>query len=90
MRKFDTTLIVGDVDIDVTVEYDAVYQAAKLSGPPENCHEAEGELTLISCRPILFLPHGITNGDLERARVQQKARLEEEAWEDYHTREDRP
>lgn len=74
--EFDT--IIEDVNGEehaVTVRWRGYYAPAKLSGPPEDCYPAEGEIE-IDCDP---LPEGVDFGDLEALRED----LEDEAWDDF-------
>lgn len=70
-------------EIEVRISYDATYQAAFITGPPENCYPAEGEMDLTAVEPIGALPDGITHGMLTVASVAANDRLEQEAWEHY-------
>jgi len=70
-------------EIEVRISYDATYQAAYISGPPEDCHPAEGSMDLTAVEAIGALPDGITHGMLTVAAVADNDRLEQEAWEDY-------
>ena len=83
--RFDTTLEVDDLEVDVTIEYDATYQAERISGPPEKCCPADGELDLLSCEPVMSLPPEVLMSQLRMAAVKAQTRLEELAWEDFHS-----
>lgn len=72
-------------EITVRISYDATYQREYISGPPEDCYPAEGEMDLTSVEAIGALPDGITHGMLTVAAVAANDRLEQEAWEDYLT-----
>ena len=68
-----------DTEIDVSISYDAFYQKAKLSGPPEDCYEADGELTINSIIPV----QEVSADDLKLAIKNGMDRLENEAWEHF-------
>ena len=75
-------------DVEVSVDYDAYYQPAYVSGPPEDCYPAEGELTI----------NKIDVGDCEDGdgnvvnsvdvlitlESNYQDTIEELCWEDYH------
>lgn len=73
-------------EITVRISYDATYQAAYISGPPEDCHPAEGSMDLTAVEAIGALPDGITQEMLTVAAMQADNRLTQEAWENYHGR----
>ena len=72
-------------EITVRISYDATYQREYISGPPEDCYPAYGEMDLTAVEAIGALPDGITHGMLTVAAVAANDRLEQEAWEDYLT-----
>jgi len=89
MPTFDTTLYILadgiDHEIPVRVDYDATYQRARISGPPEDCYPEEGEMTLNSIEPLGDLPEGITQKILEEVSADTDG-LEDECWDHYHSR----
>jgi hypothetical protein len=65
-----------------TVDYDAHHQAAKVSGPPEDCYPEDGDLCINSIEPDTpDFP-----AEMVEAIEAAKDRIEETAWEDYHSR----
>ncbi len=70
-------------EIEVRISYDATYQAARISGPPENCYPAYSEMDLTDVEAIGTLPDGITHGMLTVAAVVDNDRLTQKAWDDY-------
>jgi len=70
-------------EITVRISYDATYEPAFISGAPENCYPAYGEMDLTAVEAIGSLPDGITHGMLTVAAVAANDRLEQEAWEDF-------
>ena len=72
-------------EITVRISYDATYEPAFISGAPENCYPAYGEMDLTAVEAVGELPDGITHGMLTVAAVAANDRLEQEAWEDYLT-----
>ena len=70
-------------EIEVRISYDATYQAAYISGPPEDCYPAEGEMDLTAVEPIAALPDGITQEMLTVAAMAADDRLTTEAWDDF-------
>lgn len=70
-------------EITVRISYDATYQREYISGPPEDCYPAYGEMDLTAVEAIGALPDGITHGMLTVAAVAANDRLEQEAWEDF-------
>lgn len=73
-----TFLTYVDDDIEVCVDYDATYQSARVSGPPEDCYPEYGEMTINS----------VTTKDGADVTLtdEQQERIEQEAWEHYHSR----
>lgn len=89
MPNFKTEIYIytpdGDEhEIPVTVDYDATYQAEYISGPPEDCYPAEGDMTINSIEPVGALPDGVTLAILEE--YANLDLLTEEAWDHYHSR----
>ena len=70
-------------EIEVRISYDATYRAARISGPPEDCYPAEGDMDLTAVEAIGALPDGITQEMLTVAAMQADDRLTQEAWEDF-------
>lgn len=70
-------------EITVRISYDATYEPAFISGAPENCYPAYGEMDLTAVEAVGELPDGITHGMLTVAAVAANDRLEQEAWEDF-------
>jgi hypothetical protein len=90
MSTFDTYVYVltndgEEHEVKVRIDYDAVYQAEYTSGLPENCYQAESEMTLNSVEAINELPEGITDADVSMASHDADERLQDEAWEHYHS-----
>lgn len=74
MPRYSTTVRVTDhdgTDLELDVTYEAWHQRAKVSGPPEDCYPADGELTVISTSPE-FTP-----------TPQQQAYVEDCCWEHF-------
>ncbi len=72
--EFTTT--VNDVDgneHEVTVRYKGYYQQEKISGPPEKCYPAEGEIELEVDFPANF--------EFDRKNLEDY--ILDEAWGDY-------
>lgn len=90
MSDFKTYLYIenedGEHEFHVRVHYDATYQREHISGPPEDCYPAYGEMTLNEVEPVGELPPGITQEMLTIAAMAADERLTDEAWEDYHSR----
>ena len=90
MADFKTYLYIenqdGEHEIEVRISYDASYQAAYISGPPEDCYPAYSEMDLTEVTPINDLPAGITQEMLVVEAMAADERLTDEAWEDYFGR----
>ena len=88
MADFKTYLYIenqdGEHEIEVRISYDASYQAAYISGPPEDCYPADSEMDLTAVEPVNDLPAGITQEMLVVEAMAADERLTEEAWEHYH------
>lgn len=79
MSRFETTVDgPEDEEIPVSVEYDAIWQPAKLSGPPDQCWPDESSMELTR----------IVDSDGWEVRLtdNQYDRLVDEAWDDFHTK----
>ena len=88
MSEFKSYVYVIDRDgeeheIDVRVSFDATYQAAHISGLPENCYPAESSMDLTEIVSVNDLPSGITDDMVVAAAELANDRLEQEAWEDF-------
>ena len=70
-------------EIEVRISYDATYQREYISGPPEDCYPAYGEMDLTEIEPVGKLPEGITQEMLLVAARAADYRLTQEAWDDY-------
>ena len=88
MADFKTYLYIenadGEHEIEVRISYDASYQAAYISGPPEDCYPADSEMDLTEVTPVNDLPAGITQEMLVVEAMAADERLTDEAWEHYH------
>ena len=86
MAEFKTTVypIINDdeVEVEILVDYDATYQEEFISGPPENCYPAYGELTINSVESVK--DYSGYEKEINDAAEKDKERIENEAWEDYH------
>ena len=74
----------SELEIDVRIDYDAYYQPAYVSGPPEDCYPAEGDMELNSIDPVEDLPKGITQEMFKGVVDASLDRLTDEAWDHYH------
>lgn len=91
MSNFETTVYPTDSDgveweIEVRIHYDATYQPARISGPPEDCYPADSKMILTGMDILSDLPQGITYKDVIAAADASEERIEEEAWQDFHSR----
>lgn len=88
--KFETYVNLDEEnEVNVEVTYDATYQRARVSGPPEDCYPAEGELTITTVTPLD--PRDVPplyKSQFENEVENAMERLEEEAWENYHSRQE--
>lgn len=84
MTTFDTTLTIGDDDIDIRVTYEAWWQKAKTYGEPENCYPADGDMEIIAATPLQDLPGGMTEKDFQAHAERCAHYIEEMAWGDFH------
>ena len=90
MADFKTYLYIenqdGEHEIEVRISYDASYQAAYISGPPENCFPEDSSMDLTEVTPVNDLPEGITQKMLVVKAMAADERLTDEAWEHFHGR----
>ncbi len=91
MAEFNTQIYPLDRDggehiVPVRVAYDCDYEPEFTAGLPENCHPASGDMTLTKIEPIGELPAMLAEGDVLEAAEAAKDRLEEEAWEHFHSK----
>jgi hypothetical protein len=91
MSDFRTYLYLTDKDgeeheVDVRVYYDATYQSARISGPPEYCYPSESEMDITDIHVIGDLPPGCDEPDFDTLSVEQQDRIEVDAWEHYFAR----
>ena len=77
--SIETTLEVGDHEIDVTVWFNAFHAPARISGSWENSHPAESELEIIDITHDK-LPEGVTKDDLWNACGE---RVEDRCWDHF-------
>jgi hypothetical protein len=82
------TVEVDGNEIDLTIEYDAVYQPAKVSGPPEDCYPDESSLDITDVTFDLSPDATVTEEQVIAFITQpiMEQKLEEACWEDYMTR----
>jgi hypothetical protein len=76
----------GEHEIPVRVSYDCDYQAAFISGPPEDCYPEAGDMEITDIEALGELPQGFTDDDLKNLDDAEKSRIEDEAWDHYHSR----
>lgn len=72
-----------DWEIEVQVEYDAVYEPAYTTGLPENCYPDSSEMTITEVVSTHDLPSGITDEMVTAAAEKDAERLAQECWEDF-------
>jgi hypothetical protein len=70
-------------EIEVRIEYDAVYEPAFVSGPIEDCYPDSSEMDLTEITSINDLPQGITDEMVQEAAENSIDRLQQEAWDDF-------
>lgn len=70
----------------VRVSYDCDYEPEFISGLPENCYPASGDMTLTKIELVGELSPMLTEGDVLEAADAARDRLEEEAWEHFHNK----
>lgn len=73
----------GDHKVEIRVHYDATYQSERISGPPEDCCPAEGEMNITEKQIINENPVGITDEMVFKAAEDQEDFLEREAWDHF-------
>ena len=91
--KTQIYLFNDEVELTLDIEYDASYQSAKISGPPEDCYPAEGELNITDYTVMetnFFtspedLP-AITAKAIQKALAEAGDRIVDECWDDFHGR----
>jgi hypothetical protein len=71
-----------ETEIEVVVDYDANYQPARVSGPPEDCYPEDSEMTINSVTTEFKGWESEIANEIENCQDI----LEEQAWEDYHSR----
>jgi hypothetical protein len=86
---FTTTVYPIDRDgaeheIDVRVHYDCDYEPAKVSGPPESCYPASGEMVITEIEILHDLPEMLSPSEAYACAEDSMDRLTEEAWESYN------
>ena len=82
--NFRTTVFLCDEDgaewaIEVDVEWKGYSDPGRVSGPWEDCYPPEGEMEILSVKPVGDVPAWVTD-DLLRSTEEQ---LIEEAWEEF-------
>lgn len=89
-----TILLFEDlVEVEIDVEYEATYTAARIYGPAENCYPAEGELELIAW-PVVSKKYfcdlsdapEITQAMIDEEVHSRYERIVDECWDDFHSR----
>ena len=75
-------------EIDLTIEYDAFYQPARVSGPPEDCYPEESACDITDVTFDLDPDCTVTEEQvvayLDTPRINEK--LYDACWEDYMAR----
>ena len=79
------------VEVEIDVEYEATYTAARIYGPAENCYPAEGELELIAW-PVVSKKYfcdlsdapEITQDMIDMEVERRYSRIVDECWADFH------
>ena len=81
-----------DVEVKLTVEYNAVYEPARISGPPEDCYPATSEMEILDIDIFLpdtgSYPDGVepfTEEFIRKYCAQDSVlkEIEDKCWEDY-------
>ena len=77
--KFTTNIDIDhEDDVEVEVKWEGFYHRARISGPPEDCYPAEGEMDLLSVKRT-------DNSESVHLLSAQEERLLDLAWEDYRS-----
>lgn len=73
-------------EIGVGLCYEATYDPGIYSGPWEDSYPAYGDMDITDVLLLDDLPQGITEKMVMDAADKSRAGLEDECWEDYHTK----
>ena len=76
MTPMETTAFIGDDE--ATVEFEAFYQTAKTSGPPEDCYPEDEELNVIK---VIYHDREI---DFDSLEDKTKEHIEQRCWDAYY------
>ena len=78
---------IGEAEILVEVEWEGYYTPAKLYGPWDNSHPAEGEMNILSVQPVGEWPEGLSNAEFDQIVREEDARLTQQAWDEFWDQE---
>ena len=87
--EFETCVYVmvdgEEIEVPISVEFNASYTPAYVSGLPENCYEAESdlEITAITTDAEWNAGYGVTGEMLSAAIEAAMDDIEEKAWKEY-------
>jgi len=66
-NTFETSIFVGDTDVDLRITYSAYYEPARgMGGPWEDSSPAEGELEILKYE-VTNSPEGVTEAEIDEA-----------------------
>jgi hypothetical protein len=81
------------VEIELDVEYEAIYRAARTYGPAEDCYPEESELTLVAWPTVSTRYFGdlsdipeITQDMIDIEVERAYSRIVDKCWDDFHER----
>jgi len=87
-NEFVSWVEVGDEEIPIVVQWEGYYQREKISGPPEDCYPAEGEMEITHVEPAGDWPEGLSADEFALAVSKAQDRLTEAAWDEYFSMRD--
>jgi len=83
-NTFTSWVEVGDEEIPIVVQWEGYYQREKISGPPEDCYPAEGEMEITHVEPAGDWPEGLGADEFAMAVRDAEIRLHSEAWDNLY------
>lgn len=76
-----------DYDIEIGIDYDANYEPARVSGPPEDCYPDGSELT-VNRIDIISKPACVTDAAINDVIEAKADDINDWLWDDYFSRKE--
>lgn len=73
-----------DTEMEIRVYWSGFYEPAKVYGPWDDSHPADGDMEITRVEDVSDWPEGLSIKEFAQLVSEQEARLIDVCWEDFH------